>query len=107
MFYRYEARRIDGDVPSDWEGIFQHFDPTERRQWYCLCEPKWYAKNPDKESQAWFTQHGYDKWHEKMDDMIEDKILCMGSNRLEVRLLSKESLENIVFKGKTQVLIAM
>lgn len=102
MYYRYEARRIN-NKNSEWKGIFEYFSPYERRKWYCLSVPKWYDENPDVESQAWFTQHGYDKWHEKMEKTIED-FLSWHSN-LEVRLLKVETLENIVFKGKTQCII--
>lgn len=97
MYYRYEARYKD----AEWEGIFQFFDPSERRKWYCLAVPKWYEKNPDVESQAWFTQHGYDKWHKKMEKAIED-YLNWCSPGWEVRLLQTETLHNVVFKGKTQ-----
>lgn len=44
MYYRYEARikehrRFSTD-PGEWVGIFQIFDPSQRRKWYCLYEPK-------------------------------------------------------------------
>ena len=101
MYYRYEGRYVGGDKETEWEGIFQCFSPDERRKWYCLTIPKWYEKNPDVESQAWFTQHGYDKWHEKMEKTIED-FLSWCYDGWEVRLLQVETLDNIVFKGKTQ-----
>lgn len=105
MYYRYEAR-YTGDKDAEWEGIFQFFSPDERRKWYCLAVPKWYEKNPDVDSQAWFTQHGYDKWHEKMEKTIED-YLSWCNEGWEVRLLQVETLDNIVFKGKTQCIVTI
>lgn len=105
MYYRYEARCTKGnDEDKKWQGIFQCFGPDERRKWYCLHVPKWYEQNPDIKSQAWFTQHGYEKWHEKMEKTIED-FLLWRSNGWEIRLLQTENLNNIVSKGKTQCII--
>lgn len=102
MYYRYEARHI-GYEESEWEGIFSCFTPYELRKWYCLTVPKWYEKNPDVESQAWFTQHGYDEWHTKMEKTIEE-FLSWG-NDFEVRLCKAEKLDNVVFAGKTQCIV--
>ena len=104
MFYRYEARRIDSIVPSEWCGIFQHLNPSESRQWRNLHEPKWYRDHPFQTSQAWFTQHGYDRWHEKMEETLRNNV-HYAAGRLEVRLLQKETLNKVVMKGKTQVIV--
>ena len=96
MFYRYEGRHSK-DEP--WVGIFAIFNPSQRRKWYCLTTPQWYAKNPDVDSKAWFTQHGYEKWHTKMEEMIEEI-----SGFAEVRLIKRKTLDNVVVKGKTQVI---
>ena len=106
MYYRYEARRTDVE-DGEFKGIFQAFTPSQRKKWYCLAVPKWYEKNPDVESQAWFTQHGYDKWHEKMEDTIREFLDLVTEDTLEIRLLKKETLENIVFEGKTQCIIKL
>lgn len=106
MYYRYEARRTDVE-DGEFKGIFNAFTPSQRRKWYCLAVPKWYEKNPDVESQAWFTQHGYDKWHEKMEDAIREFLDWFTEGTFEIRLLKKETLENIVFEGKTQCIIKL
>ena len=103
MYYRYEIRFLTEN--AEWEGVFQAFNPSQRRQWHCLAEPKYYENNPDAETRAWFTQHGYEKWHVKMDTIINDFLDAYGRNNYEVRLLKVDILPNIVFKGKTQCII--
>lgn len=95
MFYRYEAKNKDGQ----YEGIFSFFNPSERRYFNrFLKEPKWYKKNPDVDSRCWFTEEGYNKYHHIIDEII----LGYDGSKGEVRLLTKETLENIVCKGKIQ-----
>ena len=95
MFYRYEAKNKNGQ----YEGIFSFFNPSERRYFNrFLKEPKWYEKNPDIESRCWFTEEGYNKYHHVIDEIISG---YDGLN-MEVRLLTKETLENVVCKGKIQ-----
>ncbi len=101
MFYRYEARTGNGQ----WHGIFQAFDPSDRRKWHCLTVPKWYSEHfLDKilQSRAWFTDYGYAKWHEKMEKTIEESTL--KARGYETRLITADTLDNIVMKGKTQVI---
>lgn len=101
MYYRYEARVNNGP----WYGIFHAFDPNDRRKWHCLTTPKWYNKHFPREvfrSRAWFTDHGYAKWHEKMEKTIEESTL--KARGYETRLIAAETLDNIVMKGKTQVI---
>ena len=97
MYYRYEIRFLTEN--AEWEGVFQAFNPSQRRQWHCLAEPKYYEDNPDVETKAWFTQHGYDKWHSKMDAMLEQ---YKDDKDIEIRILTAEVLDNLVMKGKTQ-----
>ena len=105
MYYRYEARYLKGP-DNRFKGIFEIFTPDERKQWNsCLSTPKWYSEHPGIPSQAWFTQHGYEKWHVKMDAIINDFLDAYGRNNYEVRLLKVNTLPNIVFKGKTQCII--
>jgi len=93
MFYRYEAKNESGQ----YEGIFKFFNPDQRRYFNRFVkEPKWYEKNPNTNSHCWFTDKGYEKYHSVVEKLISE---CHG---LEVRLLKKESLENIVCKGKIQ-----
>lgn len=95
MFYRYEARNENGE----YEGIFTFFNPSERRYFNrFLKEPKWYKNNPNVDSRCWFTEEGYNKYHHVIDEIIA------GYNgfRKEVRLITKETLENVVCKGKIQ-----
>ena len=93
MFYRYEAKNKNGE----YEGIFSFFNPSQRRHFNrFLKEPKWYEKNPDVDSKCWFTEYGYKKYHAVIDEMID------GSNIKDVRLLTKDTLDNIVCKGKIQ-----
>ena len=96
MYYRYEAREPNGE----WIGIFQHMSPDQRRKWYCLHIPKYLKEHPDCNSQSWFTEHGYQKWHTKMEETIEAEF-----QDLEVRIVIKEMLENVVMKGKTQCIV--
>ena len=97
MYYRYEVRFLTEN--AEWEGVFQAFSPSQRRKWYCLAEPKYYKNNPDVKTRAWFTQHGYDKWHGKMDAMLEQ---YKNERDIEIRILTAETLNNLVVKGKTQ-----
>ena len=96
MYYRYEAKYPDD---TEWKGIFHCLSPDDRRKWYCLSTPKWYDHNPDTKSRAWFTEHGYQKWHEKMEHTIANTW-----KPIETRLIKAETLDNIVVKGKTQVI---
>lgn len=101
MFYRYEAKNKDGQ----YEGIFSFFNPSERRYFNRFVkEPKWYEKNPDVESRCWFTAEGYNKYHHIIDEIISGYKRCMS---LEVRLLTKETLDNIVCKGRIQCIEAV
>jgi len=93
MFYRYEAKNEDGK----YKGIFSFFDPSQRRYFNrFLKEPKWYEKNPDTDSRCWFTEEGYTKYHAIIEELISE------SGNLDVRLLTKNTLDNIVCKGKIQ-----
>lgn len=95
MFYRYEARNENGE----YEGIFTFFNPSERRYFNrFLKEPKWYKNNPNVDSRCWFTEEGYNKYHHVIDEIITG---YDGFGK-EVRLITKEALENIVCKGKIQ-----
>lgn len=38
MYYRYEARRTDGE-DHEFKGIFHIFTSSQRRKWYCLAVP--------------------------------------------------------------------
>lgn len=93
MFYRYEAKNENGQ----YEGIFSFFNPSQRRYFNrYLKEPKWYKKNPDVDSRCWFTEEGYKKYHAIVDQLISE------NGTLEVILLAKTTLDNIVCKGKIQ-----
>lgn len=87
---------------EQYEGIFSFFNPSERRYFNrFLKEPKWYENNPDIESRCWFTEEGYIKYHSVIDELIS------GNRTLEVRLLVKDTLDNIVCKGKIQCIEAI
>ena len=93
MFYRYEAKNKDGQ----YVGIFSCFNPSQRRYFNrFLREPKWYKKHPDVDSKCWFTEDGYAKYHSVIEYLIN------WSGNLEVRLLTKDKLDNIACKGKMQ-----
>lgn len=97
MFYRYEARRPGGE----WKGICQALTPSHRRKIArFLASPKWYETHPDTDSRCWLTEEGYQKYHEKMEAVIED---CQAYYYpLEVRLKKAETLEHVVLSGKMQ-----
>ena len=93
MFYRYEAKDKDGK----WKGIFSFLNPSQRRYFNrFLKEPSWYAKHPNIDTKCWFTQEGYQKYHRVIDELLAE---CNG---LEIRILQKNKLENIVCKGNIQ-----
>ena len=100
MFYRYEAKNKNGQ----YEGIFSFFNPSERRYFNrFLKEPKWYEKNPDVDSKCWFTEEGYNKYHHVIDEILSGNVGYRHMNHIvEVRLLTKETLDNVVCKGKIQ-----
>ncbi len=104
-FYRYECvwmrypHRTEGT--EQWEGIFQFLDPDQRRKWYCLPVPKWYSQHPNSDSKAWFTEHGFQKYGEKMRKALEH--FCeLHDESFVIRLLVAEKLPNLVMTGKTQ-----
>ena len=68
MFYRYEGRRLGQE---EWLGICQALTPDHRRKIARFLKvPKWYNENPNIESESWFTQKGYDQYHERMEEII-------------------------------------
>ena len=102
MYYRYEAKH-EARTGAEWVGIFQTFYPSECRKWYCLTVPKWYEEHPHAKSKAWFTEHGYEKWKTKMEDMISN-FHYGAKNGWEFRLVTADFLDDIVMSGKTQVI---
>lgn len=99
MFYRYEAKNKDGQ----YEGIFSFFNPSERRYFNrFLREPKWYENNPDTDSKCWFTEEGYNKYHNVIDEILSGNVGYRSMSHLEIRLVTKETLDNVVCKGKIQ-----
>lgn len=103
-YYRYEARFADTD---EWKGIFSVMLPDERREagrW--LREPGWYKSNPGIQSEAWFTEYGYEKYRSNMNHIIseiQDRSWSHnGTNALQLRIREKHHLQNPVVKGKTQ-----
>ena len=98
MFYRYEGRSKDAPN-AEWQGVFMLFDPSQRRKWYCLTSPKWYENNEDVESRAWFTEYGFEKYHEKMEDMLSEM-----EDWCDIRILTAPMLSDIVMNGKVQVI---
>lgn len=103
-YYRFEAMHEE-HTGGRWVGIFQALNPSERRQWSCLVTPKWYAENPDVDSKSWFTRYGYEKWHEKMERTIAN---FNFGYRLgwKFRVVTADDLDNLVMRGKTQVIQA-
>lgn len=110
MYYRYEAKIKDDfsgwevkDGDREWQGIFSFFNPTERRYFSrFLREPKWYENNPDVDTKCWFTEEGYKKYHNVMEQIISGSVGYRSMSHIEVKLLTKETLDNIVCKGKIQ-----
>lgn len=104
MYYRYEARVLEDTPPESnshsWSGIFQCFDPDQRRKWWCLSVPKWYLDNPYAKSTAWFTQYGFEKWHMKMLNTIYE--FLDRYPYFEIRIIRAEKLCSIAIHGKIQ-----
>ena len=103
MFYRYEIKRISTQTGLNvpWENLCKALTPDHRRMIKrFLYEPKWYRDNPDKDSICWFTQYGYDKYHEYIEEIIKD---CNDNYYpLKVRLLERRRLKDVVMHGKVQ-----
>lgn len=104
MYYRYEARRCkwgSSGYETDWEGICQIWTPDQSRKMsQFLHTPKWYESNPDVDSRCWFTQYGYDKYHERVEELLAN---CdEWYFPIEVRLLKQIHIDNIVCDGKVQ-----
>lgn len=101
MYYRYEVK-----MGNEWEGVFSIADPDWRRYiGRYISTPKWYAKQKDPyaiNSRCWFTEYGFQKYHQFIDDMIAD--YRSFTPNLEIRILQAYSLENLVMKGKVQVI---
>ena len=71
MFYRYEVR-IGSDKP--WEGGFQCLFPDQLRHiGRYLKEPKWYKNHPDVDTRCWFTQEGFDKYGDLVEEAIKER----------------------------------
>lgn len=99
MFYRYEVR-IGSDKP--WEGGFQCLFPDQLRHiGRYLKEPKWYKNHPDVDTRCWFTQEGFDKYGDLVEEAIKERGVLNYPNG-EYRLVKSETLENIVMLGKIQ-----
>ena len=104
MFYRYEVRYTDRT--NEWAGFCQKLSPTGRRKVSrFLSEPKWYRdfyrQNPlSTKTKCWFTQLGFDKYHEAMEEIAKDTTAWYGP--IEVRVLKEKHLSNVKMKGKIQ-----
>ncbi len=102
-FYRYEIRFSDNEP---WSGIATAFNPDERRKMLrFLHSPKWYESNPDIESEAWFTEYGYNMYKDNMNEIIGS----MGDYRTEqmmesmqVRVREADFLDNVACIGTVQ-----
>lgn len=106
MYYRYEARRTGlgykyKNDEDGWKGLFQVLPPSPRRKASrFLHEPKWYSHHPGEQSECWFTEYGYRKYHKQMEDLIQYSRDCYDP--LEIRILTKEELECVAMQGKVQ-----
>lgn len=90
----------------DGKDFFFIADPDWRRYiGRYIAESKWYSKQKnvyDIRSRCWFTQYGFDKYHYLIDKMIDDtRQYCKD---LHIRILKAEKLDNLVMKGKVQVI---
>lgn len=103
MYYRYEIRFSD-DTP--WMGICSELNPSEnRRLERFLSVPKWYEKHPNTPSTCWFTEYGFQKYHDRMEAIISNMDQYRSSelmNQIQIRLRKAETLKNIVMCGKVQ-----
>ena len=100
MYYRYIAQERSG---SGWKGLCQVLTPDCRRKiGQFISEPKWYRTHPDIDSECWFTEQGYNKYHKKIEEIIDHYKENWGE--LKVRLLKATQLDNIVMVGKIQII---
>ena len=98
MYYRYEVRRAANDP---WEGCFQYLFPDQRRflgRW--IKEPKWYQNHPFTNSRCWFTQEGFEKYGDLVEEVVKERMENFSEG--EMRILKRPKLENIVMHGKIQ-----
>ena len=99
MYYRYEALNRE---TGTYEGIFSFLNPSQRRYFNRFVrEPKWYEKNPDVDTKCWFTEVGYQKYHSIMEAIISGDPGYYPEIE-NVRLITKETLGNIVCQGRIQ-----
>ena len=101
MYYRYEVETEDG-----WEGIFSIANPDWRRYISRFFkEPTWYSKQKEPwniPTRCWFTKYGYEKYGYLIEKMISEyKYYCPNC---KTRILKQETLDNLVMKGKVQVI---
>ena len=99
MFYRFEIRT---SPDSPWEGGFQYLFPDQIRYiTRFVREPKWYQNHPDINTRCWFTQEGFTKYGDIIQEAIEECGVLDYPNS-KMRILKRPSLENIVMHGKIQ-----
>lgn len=93
MYYRYVAK----DVNGEYKGIFSFLNPDERRYFgRYVKEPTWYKKHPGVDSTCWFTETGYQKYHTLIEYLVSNH------QGLDIKLETRDALDNIVCKGKVQ-----
>ncbi len=100
MFYRYEVRLSDNE---EWRGICTYLNPSERRKVNAFMKsPKWYDTHPDVNTEAWFTEFGYNKHRDKMEKIISNFCWEHPCDNVQVHVRTAETLENIAICGKVQ-----
>ena len=68
----------------------------------------WQYQNGMRKIRMSRARHGLpNKWHETMEETILEFLDWFAEGTYEIRLLKKETLENVVFKGKTQCIIKL
>lgn len=100
MYYRYEFKRKDGS----WAGICSLLNPSERRYFNRMIrEPKWYSvgNNAERNSTCWLTEEGFRKYGNMIAEMIRKH--REWAETPPVRIRTAESLDNLVVRGKIQV----
>lgn len=101
MYYRYEVRRDDGT----WAGICTMLNPSERRAFNRMIrEPEWYGKpgNAERKSTCWLTEEGFEKYGNRIAKLIENHRAWVETPPVRIRKV--RTLDNIVVRGKIQVI---
>lgn len=102
MYYRIEGSEYLDNQWSDWCGIANVLCGGENKKAFRgIAVPRCLIRGKYKNTRSWFTDYGWKKYKEQIMQQVESHGMWI---RTRTRVLTAESLPNIVMHGKTQVL---